>query len=573
MFTAKANDELKSLLAPIRKQLGLRVWIQQLTVYGLWGIGASLVLLLLARVWPIPFYQWIAVVLPVLVVLTGLVRALWIRPTWLQCAQVADGNGLAQRVVTAWENQENQSMVAGMQREDALQHLRKNLPHIVESVRIWSLVQRKVYVTSSLLLVCLVLFLWPNPQDLRLAQMAEEKKAVAQVEEEVEAIKQEVKKNTGLTDAQKKQLEEMLEQAKKAMAKADDPAERQNALRAAEKQLEKVRDAEQRKEKALQALQRSLGNQEGTKALAGAMEAKDRQAMTEALAQMAKAMESMPQKEREEIARELASAAEQLKKEAESADSKELEDIAKQLAEAAQQTAQGQVPQAMTALENSLMQAMTGIQQSQQAMLAAIHAAASLNQSQMTLASAGAQAGNAGASGAGAGTAATGQATPASGTPGNQPTAATPGAGANPNQGANPANQPGNGNNGSGQGNGNGNGNGNGSGNGNGNGSGGQGSGQGGGAGLGKGKHELVTVPAERIGGENGPVDTVGGPLGSGPSQSQQSGNTQVSSGGTLPYEEVYGQYEQFARESMEKGSIPGDYQQIVKDYFSKIEP
>ncbi|TGU75401.1 hypothetical protein EN829_064665, partial [Mesorhizobium sp. M00.F.Ca.ET.186.01.1.1] len=138
------------------------------------------------------------------------------------------------------------------------------------------------------------------------------------------------------------------------------------------------------------------------------------------------------------------------------------------------------------------------------------------------------------------------------------------------------ANLPANGNTGAGQGNGSGKGAGNGAGNGSGNGAGagaGGGNGQGPGAGLGAGKHELVTIPTSRIGGENGPSETVGGPLGAGPSQSQQSSQTQVTSGGTLPYEEVYGQYEQFARESMEKGTIPGDYQDIVKDYFSKIEP
>jgi hypothetical protein len=46
-----------------------------------------------------------------------------------------------------------------------------------------------------------------------------------------------------------------------------------------------------------------------------------------------------------------------------------------------------------------------------------------------------------------------------------------------------------------------------------------------------------------------------------------------VSPGGTRPYEEVYGQYAEFARESLEKGKIPDDYQDAVKAYFSSIEP
>ncbi|MGG1513511.1 hypothetical protein ABE419_24630 [Brevibacillus agri] len=567
MFTPKTDNELKSLLEPVRRQLQKQVLLHHVTQYGLWGAGGSALLLLVARFWPIPYYQWFVAALIPLALLAGGLVALRKKPTLLQSAQVADGNGLAQRVETAWEHRESTSSVAVMQREDALRHLRKNLPHIIESIRIWAGLQKKLYATGGLLLASLLLAFLPNPQDGILAQMALEKQAIAQVEKEIEAIKQEAKASEGLSEAQKKRLEEMLEQAKKAVAKANDPAERLNALRAAEKQLEKLRAAEQNKAASLQSLQRSLGGQQSTKSLADALAKGDREALTAALAQMAKAMETLGEQERAELTRELEKAAEQLKKDAEAASSQELEEAAKQLAQAAQELAAGQDPQALAALEASMQQALAEARQSQQAMLAAAQVAASLNQSQMTLASARAAAGNSGsAGGAAAGAAGAGQAVPAATTPGGSPAASGTGTAANANQAPPPAN----GSQGAGQGNGAGNGAGNGSGKGAGLGN---GNSKGAGAGLGEGKHELVTVPSSRIGSDSGPTETVGGPLGAGPSQSQQSGNTQVTSGGTLPYEEVYGQYEQFARESMEKGSIPGDYQDIVKDYFSKIEP
>ncbi|WP_309478910.1 hypothetical protein [Brevibacillus agri] len=567
MFTPKTDNELKSLLEPVRRQLQKQVLLHHVTQYGLWGAGGSALLLLVARFWPIPYYQWFVAALIPLALLAGGLVALRKKPTLLQSAQVADGNGLAQRVETAWEHRESTSSVAVMQREDALRHLRKNLPHIIESIRIWAGLQKKLYATGGLLLASLLLAILPNPQDGILAQMALEKQAIAQVEKEIEAIKQEAKASEGLSEAQKKRLEEMLEQAKKAVAKANDPAERLNALRAAEKQLEKLRAAEQSKAASLHSLQRSLGGQQSTKSLADALAKGDREALTAALAQMAKAMETLSEQERAELTRELEKAAEQLKKDAEAASSQELEEAAKQLAQAAQELAAGQDPQALAALEASMQQALAEARQSQQAMLAAAQAAASLNQSQMTLASAGAAAGNSGsAGGAAAGAAGAGQAVPAATTPGGSPVASGTSTAANANQAPPPAN----GSQGAGQGNGAGNGAGNGSGKGAGLGNGNR---KGAGAGLGEGKHELVTVPSSRIGSDSGPTETVGGPLGAGPSQSQQSGNTQVTSGGTLPYEEVYGQYEQFARESMEKGGIPGDYQDIVKDYFSKIEP
>lgn len=583
MFTPKTDNELKSLLEPVRRQLQKQVLLHHVTQYGLWGARGSALLLLVARFWPIPYYQWFVAALIPLALLAGGLVALRKKPTLLQSAQVADGNGLAQRVETAWEHRESTSSVAVMQREDALRHLRKNLPHIIESIRIWAGLQKKLYATGGLLLASLLLAFLPNPQDGILAQMALEKQAIAQVEKEIEAIKQEAKASEGLSEAQKKRLEEMLEQAKKAVAKANDPAERLNALRAAEKQLEKLRAAEQSKAASLQSLQRSLGGQQSTKSLADALAKGDREALTAALAQMAKAMEKMPEKERTELARELEKAAEQLKKDAAAANAEELKKAADQLAQAAREIAAGQDQQALAALQASMLQALAEAQQSQQAMLALAQAAALLHQSQMTLASAGAFGNN----GAGNITPGAGQAVPAATTPGGNPAASGTGttANANPNPAGNQQTPPANGNTGAGQGNGSTNGTGNAAGNGsmsglpNGTGKGTSGTGianggnQGSGAGLAEGKHELVTVPSGRIGTDNGPAETVGGPLGAGPSQSQQSGNTQVTAGGTLPYKEVFGQYEQFARQSMEKGSIPGDYQDIVKDYFSKIEP
>ncbi|MED3501491.1 hypothetical protein P4479_24010, partial [Brevibacillus agri] len=411
MFTPKTDNELKSLLEPVRRQLQKQVLLHHVTQYGLWGAGGSALLLLVARFWPIPYYQWFVAALIPLALLAGGLVALRKKPTLLQSAQVADGNGLAQRVETAWEHRESTSSVAVMQREDALRHLRKNLPHIIESIRIWAGLQKKLYATGGLLLASLLLAFLPNPQDGILAQMALEKQAIAQVEKEIEAIKQEAKASEGLSEAQKKRLEEMLEQAKKAVAKANDPAERLNALRAAEKQLEKLRAAEQNKAASLQSLQRSLGGQQSTKSLADALAKGDREALTAALAQMAKAMETLGEQERAELTRELEKAAEQLKKDAEAASSQELEEAAKQLAQAAQELAAGQDPQALAALEASMQQALAEARQSQQAMLAAAQVAASLNQSQMTLASARAAAGNSGsAGGAAAGAAGAGQA-------------------------------------------------------------------------------------------------------------------------------------------------------------------
>lgn len=572
MFAQRETDELKSLLAPIRKRLGTFLLVRQLVAYGLYGAGGSLLILVLARMLPIPYYHWIALACPVLAV--GIGALLWIgrQPTWLDSAQVADEQGLMQRTVTAWQHRDSSLAVALRQREDALRHLRRQLPHIVSSVRIWSEVKKQTLITAGLVLAGVLLLLVPNPQDDRLAQLAEQREALAEAEQKVEEAIQEVAADPNLSEEQKKQLEQMLEQAKAALAKSDDPAERLQALRAVEKQLEKAREAEERKQAALNRLQQELSQSQGTQGLAQALEQGDREALTAALQEAARAIESLSQQEREELAAALQLAEEQLRQAAEAAHSQEAMKIADELAAAAGQIAQGQIPQALTALEQGLLQAMTMSAQSQQALQTAAQAQAALQQSQMALAAAAGTPGN----NAATGTPGTG------GTPGTAAPGQSPGQQPAGNQAAAPGNQQGTGNSGQGNGAGNGNGpgQGNGSGNGNGNGNGngagggtGSGGGVGPGAGLGSGRHQLVTVPTQRIDDDGGPVDTVGGPLGSGPSQSRQSANSQVSSGTTLPYEEVYGEYEQFARESLTKGNIPSDYQEVVKQYFESIEP
>ncbi len=115
MFTAKPDNELKSLLKPVRRKLQNQVLIQQITLYGLWGAGGSGLLLLAARFWPIPYYAWLAVAMFPLGLAIGWMSTKWRQTTWQKSAQAADGNGLAQRVETAWEHRESTSSVAVMQ--------------------------------------------------------------------------------------------------------------------------------------------------------------------------------------------------------------------------------------------------------------------------------------------------------------------------------------------------------------------------------------------------------------------------------------------------------------------------
>jgi hypothetical protein len=578
--TRQQNDELLALLEPIRRRLTVRELVLRLAAGGVWGLGGSLLLLLTARLVPIPSYKAIAVTVCLLAVAAGAVVAFVRRPGERECALLADRQGLAERVVTALEHRENTSPLAAAQREDAVRRLREVLPRVLESIHVWPHAKRPAYAAGCLLSICLLLLLWPNPQDERLVRLAQERQAQAAAQEAVAKLEQEANASEGLSEAQKKQLEEILAQAKKALAEAESQAERLNALKTAEKRLDKWKQAELAKQAALQRLRQALEQHPGLRQARAALSSGDRQALVEALRQSAKAVEALSSKEREALAGQLKTAAEQLAQAAAAAGAEDMARTAEQLKQAAGQLAQGSVQPAIAALQTGLLQAMQQGAQAQQGALLAAQSMAALQQSQMMVAAAGSPSGVTGQAGMGsgagtAGTAGAGQAVPASAAAGTAPSGASSQQGQGTTADGGTGSTGGNGQTGTGNGSGAGSGSGNGAGSGSGTGAGagsGQGGGRGAGAGLGAGSHELVTVPSPRIGAE-GPTDTVSGPLGAGPSQSRPSTTTQVSSGGARPYEEVYGQYAAFARESLEKGKIPGDYQDAVKAYFSSIEP
>ncbi|WP_047985245.1 hypothetical protein [Ornithinibacillus californiensis] len=144
-----------------------------------------------------------------------------------------------------------------------------------------------------------------------------------------------------------------------------------------------------------------------------------------------------------------------------------------------------------------------------------------------------------------------------------------------PNEGGqNPSEGNGDGNGGSdgsgnGSGDGSGTGNGSGSGTGSGSGSGGTGSG-GAGAGFGQGSREL-TIP-EKIEG-NDMIEEDFGEFAEGSSEFQTTPEGLVIKGSVRSYEEVYGDYASSYRNSVERLELPAYLEDVVKDYFSDLDP
>ncbi|MBU9720628.1 MULTISPECIES: coiled-coil domain-containing protein [Bacillaceae] len=100
----------------------------------------------------------------------------------------------------------------------------------------------------------------------------------------------------------------------------------------------------------------------------------------------------------------------------------------------------------------------------------------------------------------------------------------------------------------------------------------GNGSGSGGeGAGSGQGTRDLVTIPDRIKSDSNMEIDD--GDIGAGEGLTQESELAPILKGSMRPYQEVIGEYEKSYRESTNRLQLPNHLEEMVRDYFSELNP
>lgn len=80
----------------------------------------------------------------------------------------------------------------------------------------------------------------------------------------------------------------------------------------------------------------------------------------------------------------------------------------------------------------------------------------------------------------------------------------------------------------------------------------------------------MLTIPEKIDGKQN--TETDNGKLGEG-SGEQEEADGPVLRGNIRNYEEVYQQYEESYRQSTDRLSLPSDLNDIVKNYYNKLDP
>ncbi|SHE82432.1 hypothetical protein SAMN05444392_103290 [Seinonella peptonophila] len=90
--------------------------------------------------------------------------------------------------------------------------------------------------------------------------------------------------------------------------------------------------------------------------------------------------------------------------------------------------------------------------------------------------------------------------------------------------------------------------------------------------GKGAGSRNWIYAPKQKTPG-TGPIIKDKGPLGK-QGVDQQTGQSPTTEAGSLiPYDQVFANYQNEARQAIDQGAIPSEWKDFVKDYFSSIEP
>ncbi|WP_235192220.1 hypothetical protein [Cytobacillus firmus] len=527
MISVEDRNQYLRLLKPVKRQLLFQLIVKEFQVFLSIAAVLALCLMVLARLFVIPYLQNYFLLIILLSAIFAAFRIWKKRPDIIQAASLYNRFVSEDRVITAYSFLLDDAVLARLQLADAVKHM-KMVHHQV-------LGRKKVFIHPKPVLMCLaflclavLLYMIPG-EKMDLAQKWEkENKIVEEAKEELEKKAEKVKNP---------EVKKALEKAKEKIAEKKSAEEALKELAKQTKSLELKAIKEKEKSLSLENMKNTLDNS-GLKQLSRMLEEKDLSSFREELSKL--------DKQKKELSVDQSNALKQLTGGEETLSEEELSKLIEQLENLLQ--SEGLLKQ-LAAAQKALQSSGLSLQQKM--------AANGMPPGQLAFAPPGQP-----------------------GSQANNPNTSPPVHQNNSNPQSN-QNQPGNSrNNGNGSGSGTGSGSGSGSGSGNGSGSGagtgsgtgsGSGSGLGGGAGLGQGSRDLLTIPSGMEGKRN--IENDNGSLGQGTPGQQFEGEGPVLKGTIRPYSEVFGNYEASYRQSADRYKLPADLEEIVKNYFTSIDP
>ncbi|AEE96732.1 hypothetical protein Mahau_1543 [Mahella australiensis 50-1 BON] len=551
---AAIDGDIYRAILPLRRRISLRNFVN----YVFLGFVAALVQTV---IWVIASFFYPIMELNLYILLGGaavlavfMALGMIFKPSLTKVAYEIDDRGLQQRVITSYELSGRNDVFAILQRQDTIKRLNQFDP---KSIPLLMVSKRRLYAAAAATALLIALMLIPNPQDRVIRERVRVQEAIDKGLADIDKAEDELAHEVQISDEQKQDIAELLEKLKQDLKKRSDYKE-------AMKEISKTEDAlkeqlEQARANEMQSVAQSLGKSAASKALADAIERRDAEAIESEIEKLKSVLgQGLDKDAAADLQKALADAAAaakdlQLKGGLQNAADAIASDIAggTGLSAAALDGLQGQLTQ--------MAQGISGDPADIQYMLQQMkgHIAQAAGQGDTQMASSGSQ--------------------------GSQDSGSQGQGGSDGNAGSDSNNK----------------GSGSGSGGGSGSDSNSSGNGSGGGSGIGGGhtsqdagyndsgasggsvnkpegdadsytEHERIYDPT-RLGDGGETSHIADKPSDSGGSQQIDAGSGVGSLDGFMPYNEVFGDYQSQAMESMERGAIPPNMREIVRQYFSSL--
>lgn len=301
------NREILRYVRMARDRIHLALILEYTAKASIGALGLYLAFVLLSRFVPIYNAYVKGVLVACAVISSGFIISLFKTPKDQVAAKILDSKGLKERTLTALELLNEDSAVAILQRQDALEHL-KTL-NIKEAIKIK--VPTRYMIISSLLAISIVIsgFI-PNPMEKKAIEIFNVKKEISRQQKEVEGIIKRVENNNELTLQQKEEAMAALEELKKELSKAKDVKDGLKALERTENKIEMLK--QKYTDKDLNNIIEELSKNEVTKDLAETLKRGDTNRLKSDLQRAADELKNLNQEDLKELSQNLSQLAKSL---------------------------------------------------------------------------------------------------------------------------------------------------------------------------------------------------------------------------------------------------------------------
>ncbi|MBZ4664946.1 hypothetical protein [Mahella sp.] len=542
------NGAIYRAMLPVRKRILLRHFINYVFLGTLAALIYAIAWIIASFFYPIMGLDLYILLGAAAVLALFMVLGMVFRPSLTKVAYEIDDRGLQQRVITSYEMSGRNDAFAVLQRRDTLKRL-KSFDY--GSIPVWVIPKRWLYASAAMAAILIVLSFIPNPQDDVIRERLRVQEAIDKGLADIDKAEDELTREAEISDEQKQDITKLLEELKRDLKDQSDYKEAMKDISKTEEALEKM--LEQTRLTQMASIARSLDKSDITKALANAVEGQDAEAIE---SEMERLKDMLRQGLDKETAAELQKA---LADAAAAASDPQLKEGLQAAADAmASDMAAGTSlsSAALDGLQEQLMQMAQGVSGEPADMQYA------LQQMKGQIAQAAGQGGMQVASSGGTGS-------QNSGSEGQDGSDRNSGSGSGSGSGNSPSD-------GSGSGDSNGSGSGIGSGHTNQDAGNSNSSGSSGSTNKPEGdpdsyaEYERIYDPT-RLGDGGETSHITDKPSDSGDSQQTDVGNGLGSFDGFIPYNEVFGDYQSQAMESMERSAIPPNMRETVRQYFSSL--